>query len=296
MIGEGEIVVLRDDGALAVLDRSVLDTVPAVAEPRSSMGRLIAAEALHNVRRIPLTLTYVAIVGSLSVLISVLGASTETTIIERASTNLHNLTHGHLATLIGSAFLTGGGPDWILVPLLAGLLAGAELLGGSRRLIGVFAVGHIGATLAVAAGLLIGVSSGWLSTTVAHAQDVGVSYGCAALLGAMTTLLPMRWRPTWSFSLIVAATIGVTLAHTFTSTGHLIALCIGLTIAYFVPVQHRPEPITVGIGAMLAVGLMFGIAIFGGDVEPSWVVPVFAMAAAAVAATATMLPRFAQHL
>ena len=73
--------------------------------------------------------------------------------IRHASTNLHNLSHGHLGTLLGSAFVVDAGPIYDWLPGLVCLLALAELLWRSARLVVAFAVGHVGATLLVAVGL-----------------------------------------------------------------------------------------------------------------------------------------------
>lgn len=249
--------------------------------------------SLHRAPRLPVTYGYVGFVAALSITLSAIDPAAAAAFVERASTNLNNLAEGHFGTLIGSAFVTGGGSsDWILIPLLAGLLAAAERLGGGKRLIKVFAAGHIGATLLVALGLLIAVESGWMSVAVASAPDVGVSYGSAAVLGAMTALLPSRWRTTWAFSMLAAATGGAVAGHTFTSVGHLVALCIGLAIAPHLPapLQASKPRMSLRLGAGVFVGAVFGLGIFGGDVEPSWFVPTIAVCAAAVAITATRYP------
>ncbi len=55
--------------------------------------------------------------------------------IQHASTNLHNLSHGHVGTLLGSAFVVDAGP---VVSWLPGL---GELLWRSGRLMVAFVVG-----------------------------------------------------------------------------------------------------------------------------------------------------------
>ena len=53
------------------------------------------------------------------------------------------------------------------------LLALGELIWRGRGLSITFAVGHIGATLIVAVGLVAAVETGWLPFSVARASDVG---------------------------------------------------------------------------------------------------------------------------
>ena len=127
----------------------------------------------------------------------VLGPRVRDLVIRHVSTNLHNLGHGHLGTLIGSAFVTENGPIWVWLPGLVCLLALAELLWRSGRVLITFVLGHVGATLIVAAGLATAINVGWLPLSVARATDVGISYGAVAVLGALSAAIPSRWRPAW---------------------------------------------------------------------------------------------------
>ena len=61
--------------------------------------------------------------------------------IAHASTNLHNLAHGHVGTLLGSAFIADTGPMYFWLPCLVCLLALAELIWRSGRLATVFVTG-----------------------------------------------------------------------------------------------------------------------------------------------------------
>lgn len=181
------------------------------------------------------------------------------------STNLHNLLNGRLATLLSSAFVTGGGPVWLTVPVLACLLALAELRFGTRRLVAIFFGGHIGATLLVAGGLMVAVDRGWISHAVMRVQDVGVSYGAMAVLGALTAVLTRRWRWAWAASWLAVAGLGVALDRTFTSVGHLLALAIGLVSATVMcTLAGRPgqwldkRPFTHPDRALLAIAIGLG--------------------------------------
>lgn len=246
----------------------------------------IGRSAVAIVKRAPVTIGYLVALVGVSVMVETLDEHTRARLIAHASTNLHNLTHGRFSVLVSSAFVTDGGLDWILYPLLAAVLIAAELLVGHQSLVRAFAHGHLGATLIVAAGLLLAVRSGWISTSVMTETDVGVSYGAAAVLGAIAGALPVRWRATWATALVVAAVSGVALGRSFTDVGHLVALCLGLAIALTIPGLRTARPIGAGTVVMLSVAIVFALAIFGGNAEPEWAAPA-AITAAATAATAT---------
>ena len=109
-------------------------------------------QILSRLSRVRITLGYAAVLVGVSATLVDLGPRVRAQVIAQASTNLHNLAHGHLATLFGSAFVTDAGPMYFWLPCLVCLLALAELIWRSGRLALVFVTGHIGATLLVAVG------------------------------------------------------------------------------------------------------------------------------------------------
>lgn len=78
------------------------------------------------------------------------------------------------------------------------LLALAELLWSSRHLIQAFTIGHVGATLIVAAGLAAAVAFDWVPRSIAGASDVGLSYGAVALILGMLLSTRFRVGPHWT--------------------------------------------------------------------------------------------------
>ncbi|MGA7054968.1 MAG: rhomboid-like protein, partial [Mycobacterium sp.] len=60
--------------------------------------------------RVRFTVGYVAVLLVVSVAILGLAPHAREAIIQRASTNLHNLAHGHIGTLLGSAVVVDAGP------------------------------------------------------------------------------------------------------------------------------------------------------------------------------------------
>lgn len=186
---------------------------------------------LSRLARVRITLGYAFALLSVSVALVVLGPRVREHVIVLASTNLHNLAHGHLATLFGSAFVTDAGPIWFWLPGLVCLLALAELTWRSGRLALVFVTGHVGATLLVAGGLTAAIELGWLPLSIARASDVGVSYGAVAVLGALTAAIPPQWRPAWICWWLPIAITSAALGEDFTDVGHSIALVLGMLVA-----------------------------------------------------------------
>lgn len=186
---------------------------------------------LRALARIRVTVAYTAILVCVTTAMMTLGPHAQSRIISHASTNLHNLSRGHLGTLFVSAFVIDAGPIYVWLPGLLCLLAVAELMWRSGRLVVAFAAGHIGATLLVAVGLTAAVELGWMSSDVTRATDVGMSYGASAVLGALTAAIPRRWRPAWTGWWIAVAVAVVGIGRDFTDVGHAVALVLGMVVA-----------------------------------------------------------------
>ena len=204
--------------------------------------------------RLRVTAAYTVILLAVSVTLTALGAHTRAAVVSEMSTNLHNLAHGRLGTLVGSAFVSDGGDVYLWLPGLVCLLALGELIWRGRGLLITFAVGHIGATLIVAVGLVAAVETGWLPFSVARATDVGISYGAVCVLGALTASIPLRWRPAW-----IGWWLGIALVATFdadfTAFGHVLALLLGIGLSFRLPAITRWTPVH---ATLLVVGATFG--------------------------------------
>jgi len=168
-----------------------------------------------------------------------LGPRVQEHVVRHMSTNLHNLEQGRLGTLIGSAFVTENGPIWVWLPGLVCLLAVAELLWRSARVLVTVALGHIGATLVVAAGLAAALYFGWLPISVARATDVGISYAATAVLGTLTAAIPSRWRPAWIGWWLSVGMLAMCMGTDFTNAGHFVALLIGILLSVRFGVSAR---------------------------------------------------------
>lgn len=205
--------------------------------------------------RIRVTACYAVIVTAVTAAMLNMEPDVHDALIRHASTNLHNLSHGRVGTLVGSAFVVDAGPIYVWLPGLICLLAAVELLWGSRCLVVAFAAGHIGATLVVAAGLAAAVRLGWMSVSVAHATDVGMSYGAMAVLGALTTAIPLRWRPAWAGWWLAVGAVVVVLGRDFTDVGHTVAMVLGMAVSTRFGEPGRwtsPRRVVLGVGAVFA--------------------------------------------
>ena len=186
---------------------------------------------LTRLARVQFTVGYAAVLLAISSAILMLGPHAHDVIVQHASTNLHNLARGHLGTLLGSALVVDAGPLYFWLPFLTCLLALAELHLRTIRLVVAFLVGHIGATLVVAAALAAAVEFGWMPMSVTRVSDVGMSYGALAVLGAMTAVIPPRWRPAWVGWWVSAGIASAVIGGDFTDAGHTVAVILGVLVS-----------------------------------------------------------------
>lgn len=244
--------------------------------------------ALSLAGRLRVTLGYGVLLVAVTAILVALGPDVRDDVIAHASTNLHNLRRGHVGTLLGSAFVVDAGSIAIWLPGLLCLLAVAELVWGSARLLIAFVAGHVGATLLVAAGLVAAVRGGWASADIARATDVGMSYGATAVLGALTAAIPTRLRPPWVAWWLGVAVSSVAVAQDFTGVGHALALLLGMAVAARFGAGGRWTGWRVGL---LSVGCWFGFLVLANTVPEMAVAVVTGALAAAVAGLTAMALR-----
>ncbi|RMI30087.1 rhomboid-like protein [Nocardia stercoris] len=159
-----------------------------------------------------------------------------------ASTNLHNMRQDPVQVLVASAFWTEGGFPWSVLATCLTVMALAEGWLGTVRWITAFAVGHIGATLAVATGLAFAEHRGLLPVRATVVSDVGASYGFSAVFAVLTFHLGGRLRVLWASGLLAWAVHGVWHGQTFADYGHLTAVLLGFCWgALAVAGSHRLE-------------------------------------------------------
>lgn len=213
---------------------------------------------LSRLCRIRFTVGYVAVLLAVSLALIVVGPHARDVIIQHASTNLHNLAHGHLGTLLGSALVVDAGPLYFWLPFLTCMLVLAELQLRTIRIFVAFAVGHVGATLLVAAALAAAVELGWLPLSITRASDVGMSYGALAVLGAMTAVIPRRWRMAWIGWWVAAGIASAIIGGDFTDAGHTVAVILGVLVSsrfrqpiYWTPLRSLMLVASSGFGFLM---------------------------------------------
>lgn len=208
-------------------------------------------------RSLPFTASYGGLLVVLQVAVASLDRDVRTEVVQSASTNLANLSNGHVETLLVSALIQAEPAGRRLLVVIVALAA-SELALGWRRTLVTFAVGHVGATLVIAVALAVGALPGVVAAKVRDAVDTGPSYGTAAVIGAALLVatagaLRRHGRPRvlraaatgLAFVGAVALLTGTLAARpTFTAWGHLIALLAGAAVGAVLLRHRRPARVT----------------------------------------------------
>jgi hypothetical protein len=223
-------VVLIVAVVLVVLARvALVRGWPGTAAVRRWWGR-VRPSVVAYVRGSPATFLYLfALSVTTWVLLGLTGDVVES-ILREHSTNLDQLRANPVRVLIRSAFWVDGYLLLVWVVLFALVLAPAERWLGTVRWLVVFVAGHVGATLATAAGLWLAIRWRLAPTSLSDVVDVGVSYGFAALAAVFTYYLPPPGRWYWAGGLLVVAVGAAIIGGTFTDFGHLTAVMIGFAM------------------------------------------------------------------
>jgi len=146
------------------------------------------------------------------------------------STNITHLKDDPVSVLATSAFWLTGFELVAWIVLFPLVLAPAEKWLGTLRVIVVFVIGHVGATLVTAAGIAFMVRHGLAPRRLKDVIDVGSSYGFGAVVGIFSYRLRGRWGLLWAGCWLAAALAMVAFDARFADYGHLVALLIGLAL------------------------------------------------------------------
>jgi hypothetical protein len=177
----------------------------------------------------------------------VLPPSRAVALLRMVSTNLANMRDHPVVALAGSALVVAP-PLFSVGGLLtvgfglAGCMAWLERRAGTVRALGVFAAGHVGATLLTLPVIEAGIATGHYGPQLRTAFDFGVSYGSGAVTAAVVGYLPRWARPVW-----IAGGVGYLLSDAtwsgrwpdFTTIGHLAAVAIGVLAATLLNLNRR---------------------------------------------------------
>ncbi|MFN8036163.1 MAG: rhomboid-like protein [Acidimicrobiia bacterium] len=146
-------------------------------------------------RRIPLTITYVAVLVGTTITLHLLGPVQRHRVLAASSTNLHELSRVPVRVLAASALWISSGRVLPWAVLLGAVGGALEWRVGSRSTALVFASGHVFASILVGLGLAAGIAWGIVSPSIEHVIDVGPSYGFAAIAAGLSGLVGRRWLP-----------------------------------------------------------------------------------------------------
>ncbi len=174
---------------------------------------------------------YIAILAVTSAVLAVayaLDPELHRHILVTRSTNLSGLRTRPLYVLMASAFWLESFTFLRSATAVAAVLGPLERAIGSGPALGVFAAGHVGASLIVAGGLAAGRAVQLVDDRVSDTIDVGTSYGMIACGTVLAATLPPGWRWPLTGGLAAGLTLDMAREPDFTAAGHLVAAALGL--------------------------------------------------------------------
>ena len=209
-------------------DRLLSSRRPQLLAPAGALWLRTRPRIAAYIRSSPVTYGYLVILFVTSWILAGLGDRLGDRLLLEQSTNLDNLGHDPVRVLLSSAFWLPGGRDLVISALLFTLvLAPVERRIGPWRTIGLFAIGHVGATLLTGAGLWIALHFDAVEPSVVHVRDVGTSYGFYAVAAGMTYLARRHLRRPYLAALVGYLSIAAALSGDFGDYGHLTAMALG---------------------------------------------------------------------
>ena len=180
---------------------------------------------MRSARGLPVTIGYVSAVGLVAAASRLLGPPARARLASGASTHLGHLRRRPHVVLPASAFVLAEPLHAVLLAPLALAMATVERRRGSGQTAAILALGHLGATGLVAAGLSAGISLGWVDAARGEEVDVGVSYGGLAVAAVALADVP-RGRQAGRAVTVALATVWL-LHREPVDAGHLAAWLLG---------------------------------------------------------------------
>ncbi|MCU1344017.1 MAG: putative rane protein [Acidimicrobiia bacterium] len=178
------------------------------------------------------TTAYFAILCSTTLVLNGTTPRVGQAVLRASSTNLNQLASRPWNVLVVSALLVSAA-NQLLQLLLVSLLVLAPLEHriGPLRAVAAFVIGHVGATLVVAAALSIEVHLGLVSESIKRAIDVGFSYGVVCMVAASGYLFDGIRRAVWLGATALYVGLGALVDQDFSQWGHVVSFVLGALVA-----------------------------------------------------------------
>ncbi len=189
---------------------------------------------MSTLRRIPFALALIAAIGVVALTTSGPGFTSRPDEVAHWGFALHDLWTGRFWSIVTAAFFMHRPYLFPVTAVFVLASAGVhEWRSGTRRALGVFWVGDIASTLLLALLLVLPLhmSGTDIGATLAHADDVGMSGGGFACLGAWMIGLRGRWR--WAAIGAVVAFLAVDLFSPSDMEAdllHMVAFPLGMAL------------------------------------------------------------------
>ncbi|MEU7007772.1 rhomboid-like protein [Streptomyces sp. NPDC046332] len=203
--------------------------MPSETLPAGAPGGEPSRPIRSWVRSSPGTHVWLLVIAITSTVIALSSDGLEHYLLQRNSSNLHQLSHHPIRALLGSAFWIENPANLLLYAVLFEVFhAPVERWLGTPRWLVTVATAHIAATLISQQVVLEAIQDHDVPRSMAHVVDIGVSYGIAASAGILTYRIPWPWRWLYLAGAVTFFAVPLFTSHTYTDLGHAISLAIGL--------------------------------------------------------------------
>lgn len=204
-------------------------------------GLALPKRVLSTVVRLRVAPLYVLAVVAIGVVLDQLvDEHTRIRLVLANSTNVVNLVDHRIWTLVTSVFFLDGPVRFEVMIVLLIVTAAAEILWGWRRLVAVFLLANVLASIVVFVLLSAGADGVWFAPADDAASDVGVSYGAHAVEAALAAGISGRLARWILVPLVLLPVVLPMFGHrTFTDVGHLLSAGIGVFAGWQLRRQSR---------------------------------------------------------
>ncbi|PYC77708.1 hypothetical protein C7C46_18110 [Streptomyces tateyamensis] len=214
-------------------------------QQRAGFAKRAGRACRRYVSKAPGTFAWLAVLLLTTQIIHHVSPEFANRLLERRSTNLHQLSTSPVRVLITSAMWIAGGGWWFYFVLYNIFHVPAERWLGTARWLGVLLIAHVGATFISEGVLLWAIRHGYAPERARYTLDYGVSYALAGVEAVLTYLIVRAWRYLYVAGVLLFYGLALVRSRDFTSVGHFTAVLLGLAcypIARARPGSWDPVP------------------------------------------------------